>query len=187
MPAPARSTQQLKQLAADLPATALRPMHRFAVPDAPRILAHLLGLDAEDRMLRFSHGIRDEGIAAYVSTLDFASDHIHGLCTAQGAVIALAHAGVRDGALDFGLSVSPDYRMRGLGRALFGHVITLACTLPASRIICHSISPAVLHMAAATGFRRPGGILDAPLTLDLPANGRPLAAVAAQPQRRTAA
>ena len=98
MPAPARSTQQLKPLAADLPATALRPMHRFAVPDAPRILAHLLGLDAEDRMLRFSHGIRDEGIAAYVSTLDFAGDHIHGLCTAQGAVIALAHAGVRDGA-----------------------------------------------------------------------------------------
>ena len=145
----------------------LRPMFRFGPADAPRILEHLLALDADDRLLRFSHGIRDEGIAAYVATLDLARDHVHGLGTAQGDIVALAHVAVRDGEVDFGLSVTATHRQRGLGRALFNHVIALARLHGAGRIVCHSVSPAVLHMAAASGFRRPGGNHTAPLTLDL--------------------
>lgn len=170
---------------------ALRPMLRFGAADAPRIRAHLLALDTDDRLLRFGHGIRDEGIAAYVAALDFARDHVHGLCTAQGAILALAHVALRDGEIDFGLSVSPGQRQRGLGRALFGHVIALARALNATRIVCHSVSPAVLHMAAASGFRRPGGRLTAPLVLTLrtehdtqPTGGRASQAPAA---RRAAA
>lgn len=163
---------------------ALRPLRRFGHADAPRIRAHLLALDTEDRLLRFGHGIRDEGIAAYVAALDFLRDHVHGLCTAQGDIAALAHVALRGSEIDFGLSVSPDQRQRGLGRALFGHVVALARILDAERIVCHSVSPAVLHMAAASGFRRPGGCLTAPLVLalrtehdTLPAGGRaPLAA-----------
>jgi len=151
---------------------ALRPMLRFGLTDAPRILKHLQTLDADDRLLRFSHGIRDEGIAAYVATLDFTRDHVHGLCTAQGDIVALAHVAVRDGEVDFGLSVTSAYRQRGLGRALFGHVIALARLNDANRIVCHSLSPAVLHMAAASGFRRPGGRHTAPLTLELRATSR---------------
>lgn len=152
---------------ADAPNPALRPMRRFGAADAPRIRAHLLALDSDDRLLRFGHGIRDEGIAAYVAALDLVRDHVHGLCTAQGAILALAHVALRDGEVDFGLSVSPGQRQRGLGRALFGHVLTLARALNAARIVCHSVSPAVLHMAAASGFRRPGGRLTAPLVLEL--------------------
>lgn len=150
-----------------VPDHALRPLRRFGAADAARIRAHLLALDTDDRLLRFSHGIRDEGIAAYVAALDFARDHVHGLCSAQGDIVALAHVALRDGEIDFGLSVSPDQRQRGLGRALFGHVIALARALGAARIVCHSISPAVLHMAAANGFRRPGGRPGAPLVLAL--------------------
>lgn len=146
---------------------ALRPMFRFGPADAPYILEHLHALDAEDRLLRFSHGIRDEGIAAYVAKLDYARDHLHGLCDAHGNIIALAHIAILDGAVDFGLSVCTGYRQRGLGRALFSHVIALARLHGAARIVCHSVSPAVLHMAAANGFRRPGGNHAAPLTLDL--------------------
>lgn len=171
MHAPARSAPALTPHAAALSATALRPMHRFTPADAPRILSHLLGLDADDRLLRFSHGIRDEGIATYVAALDFARDQVHGLCAAHGDIVALAHAGLSEGSLDFGLSVSPAYRKRGLGRALFGHVIALAHALRAPRIICLSTSPAVLHMATASGFRRPGGRLTAPLTLALQPGG----------------
>ena len=36
------------------------------------------------------------------------------------------------------------------------------------RVLCHSISPAVLHMAGASGFRRVGGNPAAPLVLDIP-------------------
>jgi GNAT superfamily N-acetyltransferase len=180
---------------AGAPNLALHPMRRFGAADAPRIHAHLLALDTDDRLLRFGHGIRDEGIAAYVAALDFARDHVHGLSTAQGGILALAHVALREGEIDFGLSVSPGQRQRGLGRALFGHVIALASSLNAARIVCHSVSPAVLHMAAASGFRRPGGRLTAPLVLDLrtehdtlPAGGRESRATPNAPAaRRTAA
>ncbi|AMO37206.1 GNAT family N-acetyltransferase [Thauera humireducens] len=172
MPAPARPAPALTPAPHVPSITAPRPMLRFGAADMPRILEHLHALDADDRLLRFSHGIRDEGIAAYVASLDFARDHVHGLCTAQGDIVALAHVAVRDGEVDFGLSVIAAYRQRGLGRALFGHVIALARLHDAVRIVCHSVSPAVLHMAAASGFRRPGGCHTAPLTLELRAASR---------------
>lgn len=172
MPASARLAPALTPTPHVPSITAPRPMLRFGAADTPRILEHLRALDADDRLLRFSHGIRDEGIAAYVASLDFARDHVHGLCTAQGDIVALAHVALRDGEVDFGLSVIAAYRQRGLGRALFGHVIALARLHDAIRIVCHSVSPAVLHMAAASGFRRPGGCHTAPLTLELRAASR---------------
>ena len=48
------------------PAIAASPLPRFLATDAPRVLAHLLTLDADDRMLRFGHGIRREGIVAFL-------------------------------------------------------------------------------------------------------------------------
>jgi GNAT superfamily N-acetyltransferase len=151
---------------------------RFGAADAPRILAHLLTLDADDRMLRFGYGIGDEGIAGYVARLDFTRDHLHGLCAAGDGIVALAHVGIRDGEADFGLSVLPAHRGRGLGHVLFEHVIGLAESSGAARVVCHSISPAVIHMAGRCGFRRPGGKTGAPLTLQLPTAARMPAAAA---------
>ncbi len=154
------------------PTIAASPLPRFQATDAPRVLAHLLALDADDRMLRFGHGIRREGIVAYVAGIDFKRDHVHGLSAASGEVVALAHVAVRAGELDFGLSVIPAYRQRGLGRALFEHVMALAPQLGAQRIVCHSISPVVLHMVAVRGFRRPNGDPASAPTLDLGAPHR---------------
>ena len=154
------------------PAFAPSPLFRFQATDAPRVLAHLLALDADDRMLRFGHGIRREGIVAYVAGIDFKRDHVHGLSAASGEVVALAHVAVRAGELDFGLSVIPAYRQRGLGRALFEHVMALAPQLGAQRIVCHSISPVVLHMVAVRGFRRPNGDPASAPRLDLGASHR---------------
>ena len=154
------------------PATAASPLPRFLAADAPRVLAHLLALDADDRMLRFGHGIRCEGIVAYVAGIDFKRDHVHGLSASNGEVVALAHVALRAGELDFGLSVIPAYRQRGLGRALFEHVMALAPQLGAQRIVCHSISPVVLHMVAVRGFRRPNGDPASAPTLDLGAPHR---------------
>lgn len=150
------------------PAPALSPMTRFGPTDAPRILAHLLTLDTDDRMLRFGHGIRDEGLASYVARLDYVRDHVHGLNDARGDIVALAHIAMRDGDVDFGLSVTLPYRGRGLGHALFSHVIAMAQRGGATRVLCYSISPAVLHMAGLHGFRRSGGSPAAPLALLLP-------------------
>ncbi|MFT3760878.1 GNAT family N-acetyltransferase [Thauera sp.] len=148
----------------------MAPLTRFGPADIPRVLAHLLSLDADDRMLRFGYGIRDDGIASYVTRLDFIRDHLHGLCSASGEIIALAHVGIRGGETDFGLSVTLAHRGRGLGHRLFGHVIELAKSSGATCVVCHSISPAVHHMAILHGFCRPGGRLAAPLTLQLSAS-----------------
>ena len=154
------------------PAIAASPLPRFQAADAPRVLAHLLALDADDRILRFGHGIRREGIVAYVAGIDFKRDHVHGLSTSNGEIVALAHVALRAGELDFGLSVTPAYRQRGLGRALFEHVMALAPQIGAQRIVCHSISPVVLHMVAVRGFRRPNGDPASAPTLDLGAPDR---------------
>lgn len=173
MPVTARSVSTRSSTESAPSPDAARPMRRFGPADAPRILAHLLALDADDRLLRFSYAIRDEGIDAYVTKLDFARDHVHGLCSTHGDIVALAHVAEHQGEVDFGLSVAPCYRRRGLGRALFCHVIALARLRDAARVVCHSVSPAVLHMATSSGFRRPGGCLVAPLTLELRAEPRP--------------
>lgn len=145
------------------------PLIRFVPADSERIAAHLAALDVDDRFLRFGYGIRDEGIASYVARIDFARDHVHGLSDGSGSIVALAHAAVRDGEVDFGLSVTPACRGLGLGRILFDHVVELARRTGATRILCHSISPAVLHMAGACGFRRLNGNPAAPLVLDVAA------------------
>ena len=154
------------------PTIAASPLPRFQATDAPRVLAHLLALDADDRMLRFGHGIGREGIVAYVAGIDFKRDHVHGLSTSNGEVVALAHVALRTGELDFGLSVIPAYRQRGLGRALFEHVMALAPQIGAQRIVCHSISPVVLHMVAVRGFRRRNGDPASAPRLDLGASHR---------------
>lgn len=148
-------------------AATLLPMCRFVRGDTLRILEHLLALNADDRFLRFSHAIRDDGMANYVAALDFKRDHLHGLCNANGDILALAHVATRDGEADFGLSVLASARGYGFGRALFQHAIALARSHGANRIVCHSISPAVLHMADGCGFRRASGRITEPPMLDL--------------------
>lgn len=148
------------------PVIVLSALQRFTAADAERIRSHLLSLDADDRTLRFGYGIADPGIAAYVARLDYEQDYVAGLSRADGSIAALAHAGIRDGEADFGLSVIHELRGCGLGQVLFEHVIALAWEAGARRVVCHSISPAVIHMAGRYGFRRPGGSHVAALTLE---------------------
>ena len=164
-----------------LPVIGLSALQRFTAGDAERIRLHLLSLNADDRTLRFGYGIADPGIAAYVARLDYEQDYVAGLSRADGSIAALAHAGIRDGEADFGLSVIHELRGHGLGQVLFEHVIALAWQAGAERVLCHSISPAVIHMASRHGFRRPGGSHDAVLTLE-----RPTHLPAPLPERRPA-
>lgn len=122
--------------------------------DRARILAHLLALDGDDRLLRFGHAIRDEGIAGYVAAIDFMRDDVLALERPDGGLAAIVHVGMREREVDFGLSVDPAWRRRGLGRTLFGHVIVLARAVGAARLVCHTLNPAILRLAAERGFRR---------------------------------
>lgn len=154
---------------------AIRPETRFprcalielTPADRQRLLAHLQTLDADDRLLRFGHAVRNDALASYVNGIDFDRDQVCGLVDEHAHILALAHLAVRDGEVDFGLSVTPACRQQGMGKLLFHHVIQRALDAGASRVLCHSISPAILRMANARGFRRLRGNPTAPLVLQL--------------------
>lgn len=101
------------------PVRALAPRHR------PRILTHLLALDERDRYLRFGHAVSDAHIARYVDQLDFDRDEVFGVFNRRLDLVAMCHLAYqghdlsRPTSAEFGVSVLPRMRGRGLGARLF--------------------------------------------------------------------
>lgn len=96
----------------------LGPNHRR------RALIHLLALDAQDRMMRFGYVASDGQITAYVERLDFQNDTVFGVFNRRVEIVALAHLAIckspeSEPVGDFGVSVFPAWRGRGLGGRLY--------------------------------------------------------------------
>ena len=106
-----------------VPIRSLGPRHR------PRIAAHLLALDADDRYLRFGYPATDAQLSKYVDTLDFDRDELFGIFNRRLELIAMAHLaydttpqqGAKAAMAEFGVSVSAHARGRGHGARLFDH------------------------------------------------------------------
>lgn len=85
---------------------------------------HLLGLEADDRYLRFGHVASDDLVRGYVQRLDFDRDEVLGIFNRRLELIGMAHL-ARDGepgesdSVEFGVSVSRHARGRGYGNLLF--------------------------------------------------------------------
>lgn len=154
-----------------VPVRALRPRHRAAV------LAHLLELAPADRYLRFGYAAQDAQIQRYVQGLDFKRDQIFGIFNRRLRLIAVAHlAYARDSQFgrcaEFGVSVSPSYRGRGLGAKLFARAQLHAQNDRISQLYIHALSEnsAMLKIARNAGatVQRLGSESDAYLELPLP-------------------
>lgn len=82
---------------------------------------HLLRLDAEDRFLRFGARLNDAAIKAYIKRFSM-FDSLNVAYLEDGVVRAAAHlafsSGFPAGAGEVGLSVEPDWRLKGIGYAL---------------------------------------------------------------------
>ncbi|KXB30350.1 hypothetical protein AT959_13475 [Dechloromonas denitrificans] len=113
----------------------------------PRIAAHLLALDADDRHGRFSAVLSDAGIGHYVERIDFQRDRCLGLFAADGRLIAFIHLALHGHVAELAASVLAPQRRRGLARALFANALRvaeaegirevhLATGHPAARRIC---------------------------------------------------
>jgi GNAT superfamily N-acetyltransferase len=70
---------------------ALVPIRDIGPRYRSRIAAHLIGLDADDRYLRFGYPATDEQIERYVAGLDFDKDEVFGIYNRRLELIALAH------------------------------------------------------------------------------------------------
>lgn len=135
-----------------------------------RILDHLLQLDEHDRYLRFGTHIGYEQLSRYVASIDFRRDEVFGIFNRRLQLVAMAHLAAMPGhaprpahdttaprhphrAMEFGVSVLPSGRGRGLGMRLFLHAITHARNLHASHLMIHALTEnlPMLRIAAKAG------------------------------------
>lgn len=119
------------------------PIRSLGEEARSQILEHLLALDHEDRVRRFGHMASDERLSAYVQSMDFDSDAIFGVFDRSlrlGAMVHLAF-GTPDtlpsGTAEFGISVLPRLRQRGVGSLLFEHAMTLARNRGVRTLLIH--------------------------------------------------
>jgi GNAT superfamily N-acetyltransferase len=138
-----------------VPTRSLGPRHR------DRIVAHLLGLEEEDRYLRFGYAATDAQIAKYVDMLDFEHDEVFGIFNRRLELIALAHLAFSDAPADarrgtmaeFGVSVIRKARGRGFGARLFEHAVLHARNRGVQTLLIHALSEntAMLKIARNAG------------------------------------
>lgn len=135
-----------------VPIRSLAPRHR------PRILAHLLALPPEDRYLRFGHPASDAQIAHYVDLLDFDRDELFGVFNRRLELIAMVHLAYMPAEehrhpAEFGVSVLPRARGRGLGGRLFDRAVLHARNRHVDTLIVHALSEntAMLRIARSAG------------------------------------
>lgn len=136
-----------------IPIRDLRPRHRR------RILDHLLSLNEHDRYLRFGFQAPLEQLARYVASIDFRRDEVFGIFSRRLQLLAVAHlaamphGAVRGSAMEFGVSVLPEGRGKGLGLRLFEHAITHARNRGASHLVIHALSEnaPMLRIASKSG------------------------------------
>jgi RimJ/RimL family protein N-acetyltransferase len=123
-----------------VPIRDLKPRHRR------RILDHLLSLNEHDRYLRFGFLAPLEQLSRYVASIDFRRDEVFGIFSRRLRLLAVAHLAamprghVRGSAMEFGVSVLPEGRGKGLGLRLFQHAITHARNRGASHLVIHALS-----------------------------------------------
>jgi len=154
----------LERLATWVPIRSLARRHRR------RLIEHLLALDPHDRYLRFGYPASDEQIRKYALGIDFARDEVLGIFNRRLQLIALAHlayAQPLSGSAqertmaEFGVSVLPGSRGRGLGRRLFDAAALHARNRGIDTLFIHALSEnrPMLRIAAAAGalVERDGG------------------------------
>jgi ribosomal protein S18 acetylase RimI-like enzyme len=166
---PGRNDERAPTVPAALPWV---PIRALGQRQRPRMLAHLLGLPAPDRYLRFGYAAGDEQVARYVDSIDFERDDVFGIHNRRLELIGLAHLAALPGGreAEFGVSVSPSARGRGYGARLFDHATLHARNRGLDTLVIHALSEntTMLHIAAAAGAKleRAGG--DAQARLRLP-------------------
>ena len=150
------------------------PVRTLAEHHRGRVLDHLLTLGEQDRHLRFGHVASDEQIGRYVAQLDFGRDEIFGVFDDRLTLVAMAHLAFDgDGGLaEFGVSVFPHLRGRGIGARLFSHAVTHARNRGAHSMAIHIAreNTAMLSIVRRAGAQITFDGPDAVAQLGLPAD-----------------
>ena len=135
-----------------------QPIRQLNRKHSPRMRKHLLSLDEHDRYLRFGFVASDEHIERYVADIPFDHDCVLGVYNWRLQLLGLAHVAYsvdRDLAAcaEFGVSVLPGARGRGLGHRLFARAAIHARNEGVQLMFIHALSEntAMLNIARDAG------------------------------------
>ena len=138
------------------------PVREVGVRHRAQILWHLLQLGPQDRYLRFGSPVPSAQLNKYVASIDFKRDEVFGIFNRKLQLVAVAHLAAMPGkgphgdgssrgrAMEFGVSVLPEGRGKGLGMRLFMHAITHARNQHASHLMIHALSENAPMLRIAT-------------------------------------
>lgn len=124
----------------------------------PRVLQHLRALPEHDRWLRFGYVIGDDSLQSYVRGLHFSRDAVFGAFDESAELLGLGHLAFERSRTpshaEFGISVLPQARRRGLGLALLQRAANHAANRGATQLEMAYLpdNTAVAHLAAQAGM-----------------------------------
>jgi GNAT superfamily N-acetyltransferase len=141
-------------------------IRRLLPTDLPRVKDHFARLDADDRYLRFGHGMSSDAVARYLDGIDWLDTillghmdggEIRGLVEVVPLTTGLARLG------ELALTVERTWRGRGLGTELCRRALVLACNRSIREVamICLAENVPMQRIAARLDGRvlhRNGGI-----------------------------
>ena len=134
------------------------PIRSMGPGHGERIGKHLLGLEAQDRYLRFGYAASDEQVLRYVAGLNFERDDIFGIYNRKLELIAMAHLALSidpklASCAEFGVSVLRRARGRGYGSRLFDRAVMHARNEGVNMMFIHALSEntAMLNIARKAG------------------------------------
>ncbi len=160
-----------------LPLAIVVPIRSLGTNQKGRISAHLLGLEPQDRYLRFGYSATDEHIQRYVDGLDLDRDEVFGIYNRKLTLIAMAHLAYpaemsSQATAEFGVSVLKSARGRGYGVRLFERACMHARNDGITHMVIHALSETtpILRIARAAGavVTRDGSESEARLRLPTP-------------------
>lgn len=131
------------------------PLLPLAADRRNDLIDHFLALPKEDMRLRFGHTLSLPSIENYVDDMDFKDDGIFGVFDSDLRLVGVAHVALLRKVAEFGVSVAPGCRGRGLGRALFRRAITFARNHHVDSLFVHCLAEnqPMLHIACSAGMR----------------------------------
>jgi len=123
--------------------------------ERPKLAAHFLSLNAEDRRLRFGLPISDASVADYVERIEFARDAVFGVFDDELNLAGAAHLARAEDHAELGVSVLPAHRGRGIGAALLERAHTHSRNWGIGTLFMHCLTEnaAMMHLARKQGMR----------------------------------
>lgn len=108
--------------------------------DKDKLVAHLTGLQGEDRRLRFGAMVSDNFIEHYVHSSFDDQSKWFGCEDMEGKIVSACHAAVKGEDAELGCSVDKEYRGHGLAQEMFDRAVTWLRTQGIKEVFMHCLT-----------------------------------------------